>query len=76
MDGEGSESEEVEFELDVESDQDEAELELERLVFGDSARFRKNLKTFSNDADEKDRGLDAATGLEELADADVGQTSS
>jgi hypothetical protein len=66
---------------DVESDKDSTEEELERLVFGDSAGFRDNIRSFrdsgslargkelvlAEDGEEHEDG----TGLEGLADQDL-----
>jgi hypothetical protein len=54
----------------------EDELELERLVFGDSAGFRENLKGFKEDKARRKEGPDDAledgeTGLEGVDDDDV-----
>ena len=85
---EGQDEEEVQigdtiYEDDVESEEDEkdaVEEELERLVFGDSVGFRDGLRNFNAaeglsregvaglDEDEDEEG-----GLDDIADADVGQ---
>ena len=71
--GEEGDDEEVEFESDDEQEKDEAEEELEHLVFGDSAGFRRGLKTLSVEEQLRD-ATDAqnVTGLESLNDAEVG----
>ncbi|KIW05736.1 uncharacterized protein PV09_03593 [Verruconis gallopava] len=66
---------------DDESDKDSTEEELERLVFGDSAGFRENVRSFKDAAAQgKSKELvvaehseeeDGATGLEGLADEDL-----
>ena len=64
---------------DNDSDKDSTEEELERLIFGDSAGFRDNLKAFKETpstgnelvlADESDED-EGRTGLEGLADKDL-----
>jgi hypothetical protein len=74
---EANDDDEEDYE-DQESEQiGEDELELERLVFGDSAGFRENLKGFTGDKARRgevadDSLEDGVTGLEGLDDADVG----
>lgn len=70
MDGE--QDSDVNVQLDVESDMSEAEEELERLVFGDAAGFRKNLKELARGNVDEDVLAEGTTGLEGLDDADVG----
>jgi U3 small nucleolar RNA-associated protein 18 len=66
---------------DDDSDKDSTEEELERLIFGDSAGFRENIRSFADTgalakvtdlvlADDQDNEEDA-TGLEGLADQDL-----
>jgi len=55
-------------------EKDETELELERLVFGDTAGFKEELKTFGTSAFpgvEEDSDEDEQAQLATLADADV-----
>lgn len=67
------EEEEQNKEQDEEIEIDEDERELERLVFGDRSGFRKNLQTFEEDVQAgQEVDEDGITGLEGLADADVG----
>lgn len=69
---ENEDDSDVNFGLDADSEKSEAEEELERLVFGDSAGFRQQLKDFAvKDATEESDALEI-TGLEGLDDADVG----
>jgi U3 small nucleolar RNA-associated protein 18 len=60
---------------DAESEEkDETELELERLVFGDTAGFKEELKTFGTGAYpgvQEDSDEDEQAQLATLADADV-----
>ena len=59
------------------SDKDSTEEELERLVFGDSARFRAELKkarqvaTIEGQWEREDEEQEGETGLESAQDADV-----
>jgi U3 small nucleolar RNA-associated protein 18 len=67
------EDSDVEIVLDGEMDKDETEMDLERLVFGDSAGFRKGLGEIAVTQDaEQGQDEAGATGLEGLDDADVG----
>lgn len=67
----GSDGPEEEFE-DDEDYKDETEIELERLIFGDSAGFRKGLKGGALQAqDEHDE--EDEMDMNGLDDADVGQ---
>lgn len=63
---------EVEFELDGEPEKSETEEELERLVFGDSAGFRRSLKDSALEQANWEESADEETVLEGLDDADVG----
>lgn len=67
------EGSDVEFELDAEPEKSEGEEELERLVFGDTAGFKENLKSSALAKAESEDSDDGITGLEGLDDADVGQ---
>lgn len=59
-------------ETDISSEQDDEEQELERLVFGGSESFRKNLKGFTTEeAEEADIAADDDTGLAGVDDAQV-----
>lgn len=73
VDGEDEYDEsDVEFNLESDVEKDEIEEELEHLVFGDSAGFRENLRSFPQE-DAADNAEDhATTGLEGLEDAEVG----
>lgn len=74
IDMDGEEESDVDVRLDVESDKSEAEEELERLVFGDAAGFRQNLKELARGNVDDEVFAEGTTGLEGLDDADVGQT--
>lgn len=70
--GEAEEDSDVDFQLDVEEEKSEAEEELERLVFGDTAGFKENLRSSALASAQLEDSDDGITGLEGLDDADVG----
>ena len=70
------EADDSDVEIRIEQEKDETEQELERLVFGDSAGFRRGFEDVAlQDSADEDVEEGENTGLEGLDDADVGQTA-
>lgn len=73
LDDEENGNSDIEFAIDEDAEKSETEEELERIIFGDSAGFRQGLKNSALERVDQEESSDDATGLEALADADVGQ---
>lgn len=72
LDDNENDNSDIEFDLDEEEKKSETEEELERIIFGDNAGFRERLKSSALEKEDQEGSIDEATGLEALADSDVG----